>query len=393
MPYKRVEDPAKLRRLMDAVLMIEADIELPVLLRHIVEEACSLVDARYGALGVLNEERTGLEQFLTVGLSDAAERAIGPRPTGRGVLGLLITDPKPLRLDDLGSHPESYGFPVGHPPMDSFLGVPIRVRVGAMAYGNLYLTDKMGAAAFSDEDEALAEALALAAGIAIENTRLHERVRMLSVLDDRERIGRDLHDRIVQRLFALGMGLQATKRLPELELVRERVDRAIDDVDATITEIRTTIFELGDSALPGGLRQGILALTHELTPSLGARPEVSFAGPVDNSVPQNVADHLLAVVRESLTNAAKHANASRFIVKLSVGDDLALEVIDDGVGMDHSAPVENRGLGLTNLRNRAEKLHGTMEVQPADGGGTRITWSVPLEESAERSTPSAPASE
>ncbi len=321
MPYKRVEDPAKLRRLMDAVLMIEADIELPVLLHHIVEEACSLVDARYGALGVLNEDRTGLEQFLTVGLSDAAEGDIGPRPTGRGVLGLLITDPKPLRLDDLGAHPESYGFPVGHPPMESFLGVPIRVRVSAPAYGNLYLTDKKGASSFSDEDEALAEALGLAAGIAIENTRLHERVRMLSVLDDRERIGRDLHDRVVQRLFALGMGLQATKRLPELDLVRQRVDRAIDDVDATITEIRTTIFELGDSALPGGLRQSILALTNELAPSLGARPQVSFSGPIDNSVPQQVADHLLAVVRESLTNAAKHAHASRFIVALSVGDD------------------------------------------------------------------------
>jgi signal transduction histidine kinase len=363
---------------MDAVLMIEADIELPVLLRHIVEEARSLVDARYGALGVLNQERTGLDQFLTAGLSEDAEDVIGARPTGRGVLGLLITDPKPLRLDDLGSHPESYGFPVGHPPMESFLGVPIRVRVNAAVYGNLYLTDKVGADTFSDEDEALAEALALAAGIAIENTRLHERVRMLSVLDDRERIGRDLHDRVVQRLFALGMGLQATKRLPELELVRERVDRAIDDVDATITEIRTTIFELGDNVLPGGLRQSILTLTHELAPSLGARPEVSFSGPVDNTVPQHVADHLLAVVRESLTNAGKHAEASRFIVALSVGDELVLEVVDDGIGMDPSKPEEDHGLGLTNLRRRAEKLQGTLDLQPADGGGTKLTWRVPL---------------
>ena len=375
-PYKRVEDPVKLRRLMDAVLMIEADIELPILLRHIVEEACSLVDARYGALGVLNEARSSLEQFLTVGLSDEDEKAIGARPAGRGVLGLLITDPKSLRLDDLGSHPDSYGFPAGHPPMKSFLGVPIRVRVSAEVYGNLYLTDKMGADTFSDEDEALAEALALAAGIAIENTRLHERVRMLSVLDDRERIGRDLHDRVVQRLYALGMGLQATKRLPDLDLVRERVDRAIDDVDDTITEIRTTIFELGDSAIGGGLRQGVIALANELAVSLGARPEVSFVGSVDNSVPQPVADHLLAVLRESLTNAAKHAQATRFTVTLSVGDEAVLEVVDDGVGIDLS--TQGKGLGLTNLRNRAEKLGGTFEVQPGAGGGTRVTWSVPL---------------
>jgi signal transduction histidine kinase len=375
-PYKRVDDPVKLRRLMDAVLMIEADIELPVLLRHIMEEACSLVGARFGALGVLNEERSGLEQFLTVGLSDEQETAIGPRPTGRGVLGLIITEPSPLRLDDLGAHPESYGFPAGHPPMKSFLGVPIRVRVGAGAYGNLYLTDKIGADSFSDEDEALAEALALAAGVAIENTRLHERVRMLSVLDDRERIGRDLHDRVVQRLFALGMGLQVAKRLPDIEGVRQRIDKAIDDVDATIDEIRTTIFELGDNSIGGGIRQGVLALANELTPSLGARPEVTFLGAVDSMVPQQVADHLLAVVRESLTNAGKHAQATRFILKLSVGDDLVLEVIDDGVGIDPM--IQGRGLGLTNLRNRAERLGGTMEVQPGDGCGTRITWRVPL---------------
>jgi signal transduction histidine kinase len=375
-PYKRVDDPAKLRRLMDAVLMIEADIELPVLLRHIVEEACSLVDARYGALGVLNEARSGLEQFLTVGLSDNEERVIGTRPTGRGVLGLLITDPRPLRLDNLGSHDDSYGFPAGHPPMTSFLGVPIRARVSAEVYGNLYLTDKIGADTFSEEDEALAEALALAAGVAIESTRLHERVRTLSVLDDRERIGRDLHDRVVQRLFALGMGLQAAKRLSDLSLVVERIDRAIDDVDATMNEIRTTIFELGDSSIGGGLRQGVLALANELAPSLGARPEVSFAGEVDNRVPQHVADHVLAVVREALTNAGKHSRANRFIVKLSVTDDVILEVVDDGVGIDPM--TQGQGLGLTNLRNRARKLDGTFEIRPSATGGTCVTWRVPL---------------
>jgi signal transduction histidine kinase len=199
---------------------------------------------------------------------------------------------------------------------------------------------------------------------------------MLSVLDDRERIGRDLHDRVVQRLFALGMGLQAAKRLPDLPLVVERVDRAIDDVDATINEIRTTIFELGDSSIGGGLRQGVIALANELASSLGARPEVSFAGEVDNRVPQQTADHLLAVVREALTNAAKHAQANRFIVRLSVGDDAVLEVLDNGVGIDPSAQTD--GLGLTNLRNRAEKLKGTCDVRPGDDGGTKVTWRVPL---------------
>ena len=176
MPYARVNDPEKLRRLMGAVLMITADVELSDLLRHIVEEAKSLVGARYAALGVLNPTRSGLEQFITVGLSQAEEAEIGDRPTGRGVLGLLITEPAPLRLSHLEEHPGRYGFPANHPPMTSFLGVPVRVRDDV--YGNLYLTDKEGATEFTDEDEALAEALALAAGIAIENNRLHDRVRI-----------------------------------------------------------------------------------------------------------------------------------------------------------------------------------------------------------------------
>jgi signal transduction histidine kinase len=374
-PYRNVDDPAKLRRLMDAVLMIEADIELPVLLRHLVEEACSLVGARYGALGVLNEARTGLEEFLTVGLSDAEEKAIGARPTGRGVLGLLISQPETLRLADLHSHPDSYGFPDCHPPMTTFLGVPVRSR--GEVFGNLYLTDKQGTDDFNEEDAALAEALALAAGIAIENTRLHNRVRVLSVLDDRDRIARDLHDRVVQRIFAVGMALQSAMRLPELGLVVDRVGKAVEDLDSTITEIRTTIFELGDSAIHGGVRHGVVGVVNELAPSLGSRPEVVFDGPIDTAIPEHIADHLLAVLREALTNAGKHAQATKFVVTLSVGSEVTLEVADNGKGI--ALLLEGgAGLGLSNLRVRAEKLRGTFEVQSAQGGGTRVIWCVPL---------------
>jgi two-component system, NarL family, sensor histidine kinase DevS len=373
MPYTRVSDPEKLRRLLAAVLMITGDVELPDLLRHVVEEACTLVGARYGALGVLNEGRTGLEQFLTVGLSEDAERAIGPRPTGRGVLGLLITDPKPLRLTSLAEHADAYGFPAEHPPMNSFLGVPVRVR--DEVYGNLYLTEKVGAAEFSEEDEALAEALALAAGVAIENTRLHDRVRVISLLDDRDRIARDLHDRVIQRIFAVGMSLQGAVRLPAAEM-SQRVTKAIDRLDATITEIRGAIFELGERSLPGGLRQAVVALIDEIAPTLSRRPELDLIGPIDNSVPDSVADHVLAVVREGLTNAAKHARASRYMVSITVGEAVVVEILDDGIGID--ASVSPGGLGLGNLRSRAEKLSGTLDVEPASGGGTRLVWSVPL---------------
>jgi signal transduction histidine kinase len=373
-PYTRVNDAEKLRRLMGAVLMITADIELADMLVHLVEEVRSLVGARYAALGVLNQTRTGLERFITVGLSEAEEALMGDRPTGRGVLGLLITEPAPLRLDHLEEHPGRYGFPPGHPPMTSFLGVPVRVR--DEVYGNLYLTDKEGATSFTDEDEALAEALALAAGIAIENTRLQDRVRVVSVLDDRDRIARDLHDRVIQRIYAVGMSLQGAVRLPEREQVVKRVSRAIDELDDTITQIRSSIFELGDAALPGGLRQAILHLSEELERTLGSRPEVRFEGTVDNAVPQQVGDHVLAVVREGLTNAGKHSGASSYVITLVVTDRLVLWIEDDGTGIE--LPLARPGLGLVNIRERAEKLDGSFEIHPAPGGGTRLVWSVPL---------------
>ncbi|HEY1444979.1 MAG TPA: GAF domain-containing sensor histidine kinase [Acidimicrobiales bacterium] len=375
MPYTRVEDPKKLQRLMAAVLMITADVELQDLLQHIVEEARSLVNARYGALGVLNPSRTGLEQFVTVGLSEDETQAIGPRPIGRGVLGLLITEPRPLRLERLGDHPESYGFPADHPPMTSFLGVPIRIRDDV--YGNLYLTDKVGADAFSDEDEALAEALAQAAGIAIESSRLHDQVRIISVLDDRDRIARDLHDRVIQRIFAVGMTLQGVARMPDPTQAHSRIDKAVDELDATIAEIRSTIFELGESSVPGGLRQSIVRLCDEMAPSLGARPELSFRGAIDNTVPKQTADHILAVVREALTNAGKYADATVYRVTLRVEDDIVLEVSDNGAGFDHAAATIT-GLGLVNLKNRAEKLNGSLDVLSTATEGTRLTWTVPI---------------
>jgi signal transduction histidine kinase len=373
-PYRRIDDPEKLRRLMTAVLMVSADIELAELLKHFIAEARSLVDARYGALGVLNPTRTALDQFLTVGLTDEEERQIGSRPTGRGVLGLLITDPEPLRLADLHSHPDSYGFPPHHPPMNSFLGVPLRVR--GEVYGNLYLTDKLTGEVFNDEDEALAEALAQAAGIAIENTRLNDTARLVGLLDDRDRIARDLHDRVIQRIFSVGMSLQGATRMPGPPELLERVSRAVDELDGIIDEIRTAIFELEDGMSERGLRRSVLDLANELTPLLGARPDVTFIGTVDSGVSQQAADHLVAVVREALTNASKHAQATQFRISVSVGNELRLEIIDNGRGVELPA-AESNGRGLANMRHRAEKLGGTLELQVPEGGGTKLVWSVP----------------
>ena len=241
--------PKQLRRLLDAVLTIGSELDLPVVLRRIAEAAMELVDARYTALGVLDESRTGLAQFITVGIDDEQRADIGHLPEGHGILGLLIVDPKPIRLADLREHPDSYGFPPNHPPMRSFLGVPVRVR--GQVFGNLYLCDKAGDDVFSDADEEMVVALAAAAGIAIENARLHARVAELALVEDRDRIARDLHDTVIQRLFATGLSLQSTIRITEKQDVATRLQTAVDDLDRTVRDIRSAIFELHTDTVPG----------------------------------------------------------------------------------------------------------------------------------------------
>lgn len=378
MPHRRIEDPATLRRLLEAVLLLEADLSLPVLLEHFVQEACSMTSARYGALGVLNEDRTALSEFITVGLSDEEERAIGVRPTGLGVLGLLIVDPKPLRIRNISEHPQSAGFPANHPEMHSFLGVPVGAR--DEVYGNLYLTEKIGREEFTLDDEELVRAFAQAASIAIENTRLHERVQQMAVLEDRDRIARDLHDAVIQRLFAVGLSLQGVARPPLAGETLERVQRAIGDLDDTIRQIRSSIFELaGTSRTSTGVRAAVLALVRELRPVVGFDVAVSFDGPVE-SVPDFVTDHLLFTIREALTNVGRHAQASGAEVHLQVDEStLSLEVVDDGRGIA-TAPGGSAtgGLGLANLRRRAEKLGGELSVEAHNSRGTSLVWRVPL---------------
>ena len=278
-PLRSIQDPERLRALVAAVLAISSDLALPAMLRHIVESAVALIGARYGAIGVLDAAGEGLSEFVYVGMSPAQVERIGHLPEGHGILGLLILEPKPLRLDVLGAHPDSFGFPDHHPPMESFLGVPIRVR--GQVFGNLYLTDKQGADGFSAEDETLAVALAGAAGIAIENARLSARVGALSLVEDRERIAADLHDTVIQRLFATGLGLQGTVRSIADPKSAQRVQEAVDELDETIRQIRSTIFALQSPPISGRrLGDEILALATEAASSLGFETNVSIEGSV-----------------------------------------------------------------------------------------------------------------
>jgi signal transduction histidine kinase len=537
--------PQSLRQLLDAVLAVNSELDLEAALRRIVEAAVSLVDAKYGALGVLDESRSGLSEFITVGIDDETRRAIGPPPKGLGLLGSLIADARPVRVPLLSEHPDRAGFPPNHPIMSSFLGVPIMVR--GRAFGNLYLTDKKSAEAFSDLDEQLVIGLASAAGVAIDNARLYGQVRRreaaltaihevlafsaggnaglsalqlvadharelvggdlatiarpgpeenefvldiisgpggdglegqvfpaegsvsgevmqtgrpivlldasgdhrvqqpqvrdghigptiwvaltsfgrrvgslavarregapaftdaelelvqlfaaqagvvleldqsrehmvrLSMLEDQERIARDLHDTVIQRLFAIGLSLQSTSRLAQDEALSRRITTAVDDLDETVRHIRTVIFGLERplADAPPGLRRRTLDLCAEAARALGFEPRVLFDGPLDTAVPSSVADEMLAVLRESLSNVSRHARASSVSVNVAVdASSLTIVVTDDGVGLGETAPQGGRG--LWNMRARAADLGGSCSVSSSTSGGVRVSWSVPL---------------
>ena len=527
--------------LLEAVMAVGGNLELEIALRQIVEAAVTLVNARYGALGIIGEGGR-LAEFVPVGLDEAEIGKIHHWPEGRGLLGELITNPRTLRLPDIAAHLRSHGFPEGHPPMRSFLGVPVRIRDDV--YGNLYLTEKLGGGQFDEEDEALLVALAAAAGVAIDNARLYEEARRqqrwlrasaevtqrllsgsepeevlalvtqraleisgadlvalalpeshrqhlviehasgegaaaalglvlpagnsvsglvmdtgepktlqdftgddrvaevarqhmglgpavvvplgapgnvrgvltagrrrgamplapaavdmvitfaaqagialelaehrrdverFAVFEDRDRIARDLHDLVIQRLYATGMSLEGTAALLAEPEPAGRVSKAVDALDETIKQIRSAIFALhsrGEAQLPS-LRSQILDVVAEMTIPLGFAPALRMAGRLDEQVPEETAEHLLRALREALSNAVRHASATKVEVSIEAGQELVLIVTDNGVGMK---PTKRRS-GLANLEERARKLNGKLRVSPVPGGGTELEWRVPL---------------
>ena len=372
-PY-RYAGAAQLRRLLGAVMLVTSETDLPTILRRIVQTARDLVGARYGALGVLDESHSRLAEFITVGIDAADHAAIGQLPEGHGILGLLIVDPRPLRLPDLTEHPDSSGFPPHHPPMTSFLGVPIVLH--DEVFGNLYLTDKAGDEVFTDVDEELAVALAAAASLAIDNARLHSRAAAMARVDERERIARDLHDDVIQRLFAAGLSLQATAAMVADQRVSDRIMRTVDDLDSSIRQVRAAIFHLHQPAEQASTRGDVLRVCSEAADALGFDPTCRIVGALDAAVPADIGAQLVVSLREALSNVARHAAARHadVVVDARAGQ-LVLEVTDDGVGIAADAPSGN---GLVNLRQRALALGGTCEARRRTEGGTRLRWDVPL---------------
>ncbi|GAA4378010.1 GAF domain-containing sensor histidine kinase [Nocardioides caricicola] len=515
--------PASTRALLDAVNAISSDLDLHAVLSRIVEAATRLTEARYGALGVLGGDDL-LADFVTTGIDDAGRARIGPPPHGRGILGLLIKHPEPIRLDDLAQHPGSVGFPPNHPPMGTFLGVPVRIR--GTVFGNLYLTEKAGGQSFTVEDERLVEALATAAGFVIENARAYgisERRRqwleasaelndalqppiesgpaleqvartarsltgataaavaridagvpthaiaadadqlteveaalatldparwpeddlldlqlgrfavilvplrshlvtdsvlavvfestddvptddarallasfadqaglaldraqgvedraLLAVTSDRERIARDLHDLVIQRIFATGLQLQSIGMRVDSPDVSARIDEAVEALDLTIKDIRGTIFQLQHTDQSASLRAELNALAKEYGPLLHFDPPVRTVGPVDTAVPPDVRHHLLPVLREALSNVARHAGAHSGSIELEVNaTEVRLTVLDDGVGVGSGIRSASEH-GLRNARRRAAALGGAVELNPREPHGTSFVWRVPL---------------
>ena len=379
MPWSKAVGRAGLNRLVDAMMAVGSDLDLAATLQRIVDAARELVDAHYCALGVLDASGAALDEFVVAGIDDETYRAIGEPPTGHGILGLLIVDPRPLRLPDLTEHPASFGFPPNHPPMRSFLGVPIMSR-GAV-YGNLYLTDKQSADVFSERDEELIVALAGAAGVAIENARLHARTQKVAVLEDRDRIAMDLHDTVIQQLFAIGLSLQGTARMIDDQEPADRLQAAVDDLDLTIKQIRSAIFALGRSVSTPttGTRDKILAVLAEASRSLDTEPHVHLEGPIGTALSDQQSDDLLAALRELLTNVARHASARNVSVAVVATDEeIALTVEDDGTGPP-PAGTPTGGRGLVNLTTRARRLGGSFELRRRDRGGSIASWRVPRE--------------
>lgn len=365
-----------------ATRAIVGELDLDRVLQLIVDSVRDLVHARYAALGIV-DGRGGIERFITSGLTAEERAAIGPLPRGRGLLGLIIREGRAYRIPDIAGHPDGSGFPPNHPPMHAFLGVP--VRTGGAPIGNFYLTDKEGGEPFSERDERLVEMFALHAEIAIQNARLHGRVQRLAVLDERLRISRDLHDGIIQGLYAVALSLED---VPDIMIddpadAAARVDRAIDRLNTSIGEIRSFIMDLGTEAEDVAFGARLAGLIDELLLTSGGRILVDHdlrgAIGIDGSLSMETSSQLLQIAREALSNAIRHSRASRVELSFRVdGDRAILAVQDDGQGFDINAPRRAGHLGLANLQDRAASLGGTVEIDSRAGAGTRIIASVPL---------------
>ena len=362
-----------------ATRAIAGELDIDRVLQLIVDSVRDLVGSRYAALGIVDSAGV-IERFITSGISAEGRARIGAPPRGRGLLGTIIRDGVSLRIPDIAGHPDTYGFPPNHPPMHSFLGVP--VGIANETVGNFYLTEKLDGPEFTDGDQELVEMFALHAGIAIQNARLHQDVHQLAVIDERLRISRDLHDGIIQSIYAVSLSLEDVSDLIQdnpAEAVA-RVDRSIDRLHTTIGDIRTFIVGPGPEA-GDGISGAIESVARELFAGSATELSLDYSGAAarDGRVSPEAAHELVQIAREALSNAARHSGAQSATLSLRLeGGTAELEVEDDGSGFDPTQRFGSGHFGLANLRDRAAAINGTLSIDSAPGKGTRIIVRLPV---------------
>jgi signal transduction histidine kinase len=369
------------RRLIEAGMALVSELSLDAVLLRIVELAVDLTGARYGALGVLAADGRSIEEFITVGITAEERAALGDPPTGHGLLGALIREARPLRIPDIGADPRSVGFPPNHPPMKSLLGAPITGR--GKVFGNIYLTDKQDAEAFDEEDERVLVVLATQAAVAVENARLYDETKRsgrelqrLQVLEERERIGKELHDGVIQSLFAVGMHLQGLATATGDDNISRNLESAVEDIDDAIRDLRNYIF---------GLRPGILAdrqldqALKEMATDFAAHSGVVTVVDVDADAASRLtsrAADVVQIVREAVSNVGRHGAATTCRVSIERNAaGLVIEVDDDGQGFD--VELTRSGMGLQNLQERVGSLGGVFQIESTPGEGTTVRATFP----------------
>lgn len=366
--------PAQVERLsslMSAAAAVVGEVDLDHVLRRLVTEARVATGARYAALGVIGPHGV-LSDFIFEGVDDDVANKIGSLPQGRGVLGTVVRERKTIMVDDIASHEESFGFPDGHPPMTSFLGVPL--RAGQTVFGNLYMADKPGS--FDESDATLVEALAVIAGSAVSTARLHERLKSIAIVEDRDRIARDLHDSIIQDLFAVGLSLQGLSERVADDSSSAVLDTAVDQLHSSVETLRKYIYELRAADEFREKLSGQLAgLVERMGNAYPTRISLDLRGDVDG-IELRVAEELLKLVTEAVSNALRHSRAEDVTIEATRdADGLTISVVDDGAGFD--IEKVDRGMGLISMRERVLRLGGEFHIEAMPGKGTAVSIRLP----------------
>ena len=368
MPNGRL-DSGDIARLIEAAATVAGQPDLNAVLRATIDTAMDLTGAPYGALGVIGDHGT-LTEFIYEGLPDGALEAIGRLPEGKGLLGTITRSGKTIRLDAISDHPDSVGFPDGHPPMTSFLGVP--VTIGSETFGNLYLADKKEG--FTSEDSELVEALAFIAGSAVSTARLQGRIRHIALVEDRERIAREIHDGVIQNLFATGLGLQSAAANAEPKLAAQ-LDEAVNGIDESMATLRRYIFDIRAPMREARSLEAELRHVCDVVADPASTCTVAVSGSFSD-LSDDMVNEAVQLAREALSNANRHAAAAHIDLSASRrGDWLVIVVSDNGVGFD--VETTETGMGLGNMHRRAERLGGRVEVTSSVGLGTVVRAEIP----------------